>query len=583
MVPGLRPERMAQLEQFFDAAPFLVLVLEGADHRVRYANPAFLGIVGGREIVGRKVAEAVPELTDQDYLRRLDEVFATGQPFIAKSARTRLERPGGAVEVRWFDCSCQPSRDATGAIDGVIFYGQEVSSHVALEEALAQSEQRLQIAVRAAGIGIWEWRYADNSFVYSPRAREIAGYPAEGPVTYDMVLASTHPEDLPRTSAMAEQARDPLRRGRGVYDYRLVRPDGEIRDVRAYAETVFENRPEGPVAVRYIGTLEDTTDARRTEALLKASESRLQLAMDAGRMAVHDWDWEREDFPLTTAQRELFGLAPDEPSTVGDRRLRYHPDDRERVAATFAAAETSGARYCDFEFRYLRPDARLIWLQVRSEIIRDEVGKPQRLIGVMMDITERKETEERLELLARELDHRANNLLSVIQGAVSLSRGSTVAELREVITGRLASLGRAHRLLSDARWRGAQLRALLAQEVAPFGLDEQVRLDGPDCSLDPQQAQALAMAIHELATNAVKYGALSRRAGRVELTWGIEDGSLRLNWSECGGPAVSPPTHKGLGTTVIQRALGAGLGGSAKLDWREGGVQCRLTLPLNVS
>jgi two-component sensor histidine kinase len=182
----------------------------------------------------------------------------------------------------------------------------------------------------------------------------------------------------------------------------------------------------------------------------------------------------------------------------------------------------------------------------------------------------------------REVDHRANNLMAVVQGAVALSRGRDVKELRENIIGRVEALARAHQLLSQSRWAGADLRRLVEDELRPYALgdDERVRIEGDAAPLTPATAQGVAMALHELATNAAKHGALSVPTGSVSVRWRAADGRLKLQWREAGGPPVSPPGRLGFGTTVLTRALSGAVGGAAKLDWRPEGLVCELELPV---
>jgi two-component sensor histidine kinase len=206
-----------------------------------------------------------------------------------------------------------------------------------------------------------------------------------------------------------------------------------------------------------------------------------------------------------------------------------------------------------------------------------------RYVGAIQDITLRKADEERMRLLAREVDHRANNLLTVVQGTVALSQAADAPGLKTVITGRVNALARAHQLLAKARWEGADLRRLVEEELLPFSLGDEgrVHVSGPPIALAPAAAQAVAMALHELATNAAKYGALSTPEGRVEVQWSCDPlGALTLCWREAGGPRVRKPQTRGLGTTLLARALSGPIGGKTRLDWRPEGLVCELVLPM---
>lgn len=199
------------------------------------------------------------------------------------------------------------------------------------------------------------------------------------------------------------------------------------------------------------------------------------------------------------------------------------------------------------------------------------------------DITDQVEAEDRLKLVAKEVDHRANNLLAVIQSIATLSKGESAEELRGNILGRIGALARAHQLLSRSRWRGAHLQRLIEEELDPYTLGdpERVRMHGPAMDLNPAEAQAVAMALHELATNAAKYGALGAAGGRVEIRWERQaDGVRRICWQETGGPTVTaPPTRRGFGTRLLERSLAGALGGRVRLHWRPEGLSCEFELP----
>jgi two-component sensor histidine kinase len=197
--------------------------------------------------------------------------------------------------------------------------------------------------------------------------------------------------------------------------------------------------------------------------------------------------------------------------------------------------------------------------------------------------SERLEAEEHLRLLLREVDHRANNLLAVVQSIIKLTRdhSADAQRLKRDLLGRIGALARAHQLLADTRWRGASLGKLVEEELRPYTLGDGARAhaEGPSMPLSAAEAEALAMAIHELATNAAKYGAFSTTSGRVEVTWRRDEaGNRHIRWKEDGGPGVVEPDRPGLGTRLLKRALAAS-GGRTELRWRPEGLVCEFDLP----
>jgi PAS domain S-box-containing protein len=229
------------------------------------------------------------------------------------------------------------------------------------------------------------------------------------------------------------------------------------------------------------------------------------------------------------------------------------------------------------EWRLKRRDGSWVDVEISAHVLADG-----RWFGMVRDITERRESEERLRLLAREVDHRANNLLAVVQGAIALSSAETPAALKEVLIGRVSALARAHQLLAGGRWTGADLRRLVEDELRPYGGagDERVRIEGEPYALSPATAQGVAMAVHELATNAVKHGALSTPAGRVEVSWTQASSAAPavITWREAGGPPVREPARRGLGMNVLDRALKGAAGGRTRIEWDPRGLVCELWL-----
>jgi len=261
--------------------------------------------------------------------------------------------------------------------------------------------------------------------------------------------------------------------------------------------------------------------------------------------------------------------------------------------------------------REVLPDAEPPWLEAGARVVEtgeparhlDHVARPGRWFELhlwrpepgrfavlFMDVTERRHAEERQTLLTREVDHRAKNVLAVVQAALRLTPKDDPVAYATAIEGRVAALARAHTLLAAEHWSGADLRALLRHELAAFmeggrgamGVGPRVDLDGPALMLPPATAQPLAMAVHELATNAAKYGALSVPAGHLSVRWHLEPGRrLRLRWAESGGPPVAgPPARNGFGSRVLTGTLRGQLGGTVSLDWTPAGLVCDVDVPL---
>jgi len=207
------------------------------------------------------------------------------------------------------------------------------------------------------------------------------------------------------------------------------------------------------------------------------------------------------------------------------------------------------------------------------------------LLG-MVDLTDRKRGEQERELLSRELSHRVKNILAVVQSlAMQTDHSRSIEEFRDTFVGRLSALARAHSLVLDADWRGADLKSLVEQALQPYRVDhpEVVEIEGESVPLSPTQGLGLSLILHELGTNAAKYGALSQSEGRVHLSWQVEGRQgrrVRLHWEEAGGPPVEPPAEKGFGTRLIERACTYELEGEVELDYAPGGLHCEVIFPV---
>src|SRR6185437_11712608 len=256
-----------------------------------------------------------------------------------------------------------------------------------------------------------------------------------------------------------------------------------------------------------------------------------------------------------------------------------HPDEVNDLRKVIAHFE-KGGRSFEAEFRVNRPDGDVRWCVGTAAATLDKGGRVVRLSGVTIDITERKRAEERQNLLAREVDHRAKNALALAQSIVRLTRANEVKDYVQAVEGRISALARVHTILSLSNWEGAEVGRLVEEETAPYSSGEQIALHGAELRLQPATAQTLALALHELVTNSAKYGALSALSGRLNIRWEAQPDALQLFWEEHGGPPVEKPISRGFGTRSVIASIESQLGGKAEFDWRSEGLICRLTVPL---
>jgi PAS domain S-box-containing protein len=296
-------------------------------------------------------------------------------------------------------------------------------------------------------------------------------------------------------------------------------------------------------------------------------------------MGSWEWDVATDEWKWDAGQYRIFGLDPQNFRVTPENiRQLIHPDDAERTQGMIQNM-SEGARTQQIEFRVLRTNGEQRWCIGTAAASFDADSRLVRISGVTVDITDRKEAEERQVLLAREVDHRARNALAVIQSIIRLTRAKSVDDYVMAIEGRIKALARAHTLLSDSRWHSADLAKLVAEELAPYRVGDKVAIHGPDISLQPSTAQGLALALHELATNAAKYGALSSMTGKVNLKWQLQRDGLKLRWEEHDGPPTVAPLVHSFGLKVIQSSIEQQLGGEVTFEWNPKGLRCDLSIP----
>jgi two-component system CheB/CheR fusion protein len=349
------------------------------------------------------------------------------------------------------------------------------------------------------------------------------------------------------------------------------RPDGTRVPFMAFP-TPFHDSSGALVGA--VNVLVDLSEHQRAERVSR----RLVSIVESSDDAIISKDLNGIIATWNKAAERLFGYLAEE--VIGKSVTILIPPDRQDEEFSILDRIRRGERVEHFETIRQRKDGSHIDISLTVSPVTDESG---RIIGaskIARDITEQKRREEQIALLAREADHRTNNLLAVAQATVHLTHADTTAGLKAAIEGRLRALANAHASLAQARWAGADLRELAVKELSPYfrNGDPRAQVDGPSLLLKPELAQAMAMALHELATNAVKYGALSTAAGRVRVEWSMQLGKqLHLCWTETGGPPVTPPMKEGFGIRAITRLIGQ-LNGEVKFDWRADGVSCEIAV-----
>jgi two-component sensor histidine kinase/PAS domain-containing protein len=345
----------------------------------------------------------------------------------------------------------------------------------------------------------------------------------------------------------------------------------ELADLAALSGSLFELKDEARVR------------ARMAAELIK-EEWRHALTLEAGRVGSWVWDLRSGEIVGNDIFRRMFGLPPTGPLKVEDLRARIDGPDIPGVNAGLEAAFHEGTDY-NVEFRV---NATGRWLIGRGRVYqRDAAGRPLVMMGVNIDVTDARQAAEQTRLLLRELNHRVKNTLAMIQSIArqTLRRQPDPQQFIDSFSGRLRTLSEAHMLLADRDWSGIWLGELIRSQVEPYlAAPEQMILKGEDVELPPDHALGLGLILHELASNAAKYGALSAGTGRVSIGWEVNTTGgrrrLGLDWVESGGPAVTKPEEAGFGMRLIERSLDKVLDSSVRLSFSPGGVETHILMPL---
>jgi PAS domain S-box-containing protein len=557
-------------------------------------NPVFEEQTGLRNAAGKSMRSFHPE-HEHHWFDIYGRVALTGDP-------ERFEYEAAALG-RWYDVFASRIGNPERRRVAILF--DDITERKLAEDARRESEERLRQVQEAARIGSFEFDRRTNKAVASPEYLELYGLPENlsGFFSYEDWIALVHPEDRARIEAETRAAVADHARHQLDFEFRIFRADtGEMHWITARTKLI---RGAGGRFVRSLGAQWDITAERDAQAALRESEQRYRSFIAHSTEGI----WLLEfDPPLDTslpveeqvelayrngrfvecndAMAEMYGLARAE-DLIG-RTLDFSlPSSDSEARAYLAEVILSGYSVAGVES--VEQDAsgnRKHFDNSMAGIVED--GQLKRLWGIQRDITDRKQAEEQRTLLIHELNHRVKNTLATVQSIASqtLRNALTMQDAKEALEGRLIALARAHDVLTKESWEGAELKDIVGQAVAPYTSrgENRLHVSGPEVRLSPRMALALAMALQELATNAVKYGALANATGEIRITWDVEPAlpkpRLRLRWEESGGPPVQTPTRRGFGSRLIERSLSQELNGIARIEFRPTGIVCTVDAPL---
>jgi len=584
------PQSLMTMTEALLLTPVPMVLLWGPDGIMIY-NDAYSIVAGGRHphLLGSKVREGWPEVSDfNDHVMK---VCLGGATLSYRDQELSLLRKGTAETV-WMDLDYSPVLDESGRPAGVLAVVVETSERVMAQRALVKAEERLSYALEASGmVGIFDWHIQSDTFYSDARFAEMFSVAPEKGVsgtTLSDYIDGIHPEDRDRIAKLIEHT---IASGETfAQEYRLLKRDGTVRWIEARGECLYD---ENGIPARFPGVVVDITDRKEAERALRESEERWRIASEAARIGVWDYDLVTDTIRWDDRTRALFGLPPDAPVTYRTFEAGLHPDDRAGAEAAIAQAlDPGGSGEYEIEFRTVGlEDGVVRWIAARGKCYFEN-ARAVRFIGTVLDIGAAKEAEARQQLLLAEMNHRVKNLFALVDAMVSLSARSaaTPRDMAHALRGRLDALLRAKDLVSPgllgdggAAGQHSTIEALVMTVLRPYEEADgrrRLTLSGPEVQVGAGAATSLALLLHESATNATKYGALSKADGSIRITWTTHGDDFTLTWEETGGPPIhQPPQRQGFGSVLAERSIVGQLGGTIDYEWLTTGLRLTLRIP----
>jgi len=464
---------------------------------------------------------------------------------------------------------------------------RDITERKRAEEKLYEWVKLYRNAIAAADAVVYQKEYAGNTYSYMGAAiTDLIGYDINE-VTPDLwfkIVTQVEMHGSAKDKSQSELRRLfkngelPVWQG----DYKCTTKNGETRWLNDSSVPIHD---EAGKVVGCLGVLQNITDRKLAEERLRQSEERFALALEATSECVWDWNIASGEMYFNPHWFRVLGFNPSEvePSVRFWDSL-VHPEDMPRIMEALNAHYQGKTEVYECEVRLRTKSGEYRWILDRGKVVaRDKDGKPLRMVGVNVDITERKRTEESRLKLSRELDHRVKNNLASVIALAQLTAQSTdsIQDFVKLFTNRITSLARVHETLAKRRWRGIELEELMRVVMGPFhGCGQRLRLSGPEIIVSARKVQPLALVMHELLSNAARHGSLSTEDGIVEVKWQREAQRVVIDWSEHGGPPIANPQEFGVGLRLVSGFVEKEIGGNLEVDFNAKGFRCVIQLPV---
>ena len=470
--------------------------------------------------------------------------------------------------------------------DVIIEINNDISGLKRAESDLRESELKLRLALAASDQGVWQWELGIGAgvMIWDLRCKTLFGFAADAVVGYARWVATLPAEERAAVEEVTQRALDPA----DTHDdyrceHRVLRPDGTVVWVAALGRALFEpdgSSSSGRRVKRIVGTLRDVSEWKRADLERQRSGDLPRTIVATAPALIYAKDIQGRILVANDPVLNLIGKPLDQVQGRSDREFLDDPEQGDSVMRNDRRIMQQGQTET-LEDSVSGPDGVVrTWISTKAPM-RGGNGEVVGLVRISVEITEQKRAQDRLRLMVNELNHRVKNTLSTVQAIASQTLRGLDPDLRRSLDGRLLALASAHDILTRESWERGTVRDVVAEALNPFDGWDAARfwISGPPVSLRPAAVLALALGLHELATNALKYGALSDAAGRVEIRWEITEGEdrlLRFTWAERNGPKVSVPTRRGFGTRLLERTLAQDMRGSTRIDFDDprGVVYC---------